>query len=415
MIKYNPRIRIFPFLISLYSERLTSSGRALFWVLLLSSLLGLYTFTIKIYLVFISLFCLFSTTIILSRLFLPKLSISYFPPSRTTAGFVSSFKVILKNITRREYYDIFVKVSRLPKGIKISQNETGYIPFISAGENAEAIINLEFNKRGHYKLHGIDVLTSFPFGLWRARRRYREEKSLLVYPEFKPLNSLSIPVGRKYQPGGIALTSSLGDSTEFISTKEYREGDNPRNIHWRSFARLGKPVVKEFQEEYFCRIALLLDTYIPPGVNEKALAGLESAISLSAAIADNLSKQEYIIDIFAAGPDIYYLQAGRSLAYLENILDILACLEHTEKPPFEKLEPVLLSNLSQITTCIMVFLDWDESREKLIRTTYNLGTALKVIIVRDKKPTVDPLPYEDITGRITWISSYDARNGVENI
>ena len=41
------------------------------------------------------------------------------------------------------------------------------------------------------------------------------------------------------------------------------EGDPLRKIHWRSWARRGKPVVKEYQEEYFSRIALVLDTFLP--------------------------------------------------------------------------------------------------------------------------------------------------------
>ena len=36
-----------------------------------------------------------------------------------------------------------------------------------------------------------------------------------------------------------------------------------RKIHWRSWARRGEPVVKEYQEEYFSRIALVLDTFLP--------------------------------------------------------------------------------------------------------------------------------------------------------
>lgn len=403
----------------IYRERLTGTGKVLFWILVLSSALGLYSFAIKIYFMFIVSFVLLFISVLYSdfftRFFPPRFMVWHNPPARSTCGHSVSFKVHLRNLTKKWYFDLFLREGQLPSTIIEKSSRECYVANLEPHGEAEVECTLNFTKRGHYVLPGIVVQTSFPFGLWRGERFFVDEKSLLVYPHFHPLKSLDIPAGKRHQPGGISLTSYLGDSMEFIGNREFHQGDSPRNIHWRSWARLGKPVVKEFQEEYFCRIALLLDTYVPPGSKPPAYEAFESAISIAAAIADNLSRQEYIIDIFAAGPNIYYLQAGRALAYLDNILDILACLEHCTEPPFDRLEPVLLENLSQITTCIMVFLDWDETREQMVRTTYSLGTSVKAYIVRDGPPTVDPAPYEELVGRIARITPEMERRGVENL
>ena len=69
---------------------------------------------------------------------------------------------------------------------------------------------------------------------------------------------------RKYQPGGVALASSIGESDEFVALRDYRAGDPMRRIHWRSWARVGRPVVREYQDEFFVRHALVLDTFAPP-------------------------------------------------------------------------------------------------------------------------------------------------------
>jgi uncharacterized protein (DUF58 family) len=55
----------------------------------------------------------------------------------------------------------------------------------------------------------------------------------------------------KYQQGGVALASNVGQSDEFVALRDYRQGDPLRHIHWRSWARAGKPVVKEFEDEFF--------------------------------------------------------------------------------------------------------------------------------------------------------------------
>jgi uncharacterized protein (DUF58 family) len=141
------------------------------------------------------------------------------------------------------------------------------------------------------------------------------------------VGAIDLPVGRKYQPGGLHLVSHVGDSEEFIGNREYRPGDRLRDIHHAAWARTGFPIVREFQEEYLCRIAMIVDTLAPPR-DTAARQDLEAALSLAAAIADALSRQEYVVDLFAAGPDLYHFQAGRGLAYLDNILDILACLEY---------------------------------------------------------------------------------------
>ena len=53
-----------------------------------------------------------------------------------------------------------------------------------------------------------------------------------------------VPSGRRYQPGGIAMASKLGDSFEFIGNREYRDGDNLRDMDWRATARLSRPIVR---------------------------------------------------------------------------------------------------------------------------------------------------------------------------
>jgi len=96
------------------------------------------------------------------------------------------------------------------------------------------------------------------------------------------------------------------------------------------------------------------------------------------------------VDIFAAGPNLYHLTAGRSIAYLDKILEILACVEGNPQEPFEEIEPEILESLAQITSVICVLLDWDERRIQFVNDLASSGTGIKVIVVRDKPCTMDP-------------------------
>jgi uncharacterized protein (DUF58 family) len=190
-------------------------------------------------------------------------------------------------------------------------------------------------------------------------------------------------MGRRYQPGGIPLASEVGDSLEFIGTREYREGDPLRKVHWRSWARLGRPIVKEYQEEYFSRIALVLDTFLPKRPRPAERERFEAAISLLASVAGYFSHTEEVVDILAAGPDLYEVSTGRSLGYLDNVLDVLACLEPSPAPPFESIGPPLFERLEGLTTVVAVMLEWDEAREAFLRRVRAMGVAVRVLLVHE--------------------------------
>jgi uncharacterized protein (DUF58 family) len=210
-----------------------------------------------------------------------------------------------------------------------------------------------------------------------------------VYPRFYTIDSFPFTVGRRYQPGGIPLSSHLGDSNEFIGAREYREGDPVRNIHWRSWARRGEPVVKEFQEEYFCRIALVLDTFLPAKPRPGESEAFEAAISVLASIAEHFGHSEHVVDILAAGPDFYEVTAGRSLAYLENILELLAGIKPCHDQAFERVAPHLFDRLARLSTVVAVLLDWDEARAEFLARVKALGTEVQAIIVRTGATTRD--------------------------
>jgi len=221
------------------------------------------------------------------------------------------------------------------------------------------------------------------FGLARTKAVWLPDQVVLAYPRYFTLEDLPLPMGRRYQPGGIPLASEVGDSLEFVGTREYREGDPLRKIHWRSWARLGRPVVREYQEEYFSRIALVLDTFLPKRPRPRERARFEAAISTLASVAEHFSRSEEVVDILAAGPDLYEVSTGRSLGSLDNVLDVLACLEPSAAPPFESIGPPLFERLERLTSVVAVMLEWDDAREAFLRRVRAMGVSVRVLLVHE--------------------------------
>lgn len=408
------RSAILNILLNLRRERLTPVGFNMLGLFMLAAILGLASVNVQVYWV---------ATLLLAFVLIPTVTLAPRArakrqiATRSKAGSVLDYTVEVENTGRGHIFDLVLHEVALPDPIRGTDARdvrgaadplttdasdlvaARLIPQLAPGERARVPMALVLPKRGFYRLNRLRVESLFPFGIWRRGRYQRDAvDDILVFPKFTPLDRLELPMAQRYQPGGIALTSKLGESPEFLGIREYRAGDHPRNIDWRSWARTGKPAVKEYQEEYFCRVALVVDTQLP-GSGRAAEDCVEAGISMAAAVADSLSRQETIIDVFAAGPNLYKLQAGRNLAFLENILEVLACIEATREYPFQLVVPELLEDISQIASVVFVLLDWDSHRAQFVQSTCDLGCAVKTIVVRDGPCTDNPAEIEALTGR----------------
>jgi len=366
------------------------------------------------------LFALFGTSCVASAasvLLRPSVRMAGGLPGRAVADQRVTGEFTLTNASKRVAYDLSVGLFGLPR--EVAPGDTGAAIFsLEPGESAVVPVTLLPKKRGLYSLPDARPYTTFPLNVLRTRARTNGSLkpghgcSLLVLPSFHPITGIDVPIGARYQPGGIALSSNIGESPEYIGNREYRAGDSARRIDHRSWARLAMPVVREYQEEYYCRIALVLDTYVP-GRRRPGAAGfpqLEAAVSLSASIADAVSRGEYIIDVFAAGPELYVFRAGRHTAHFENVLEILACVDACRTNPFDKVTPALTDELANISTVIAVFLDWDGARADLVRGAVESGCSVKVLIVRGDDTTE---PYTELEGvhGVTQLAPEDVQKG----
>jgi len=309
--------------------------------------------------------------------------------------------------------DLYVVPHRLPIEVDALPPEGVPLAPLPAGQKSHVKFGLRCMKRGVYALPGYRIETDFPFGVITAARIVDAPRPLLVYPSFRPLTTFALPEGRRYQPGGVALASETGDSAEYVGNREYREGDNVRDIDWRATARLGMPVIREYRQEYFLRVAVVVDTHIPrnaPGGMAQRRESFEHAVSIAAAVGDYLARKEYIVDLFAAGPNLFHLTAGRSLAYLDQILDILACIGESPSEPFESIAPELMANMGSISSIICVFLDWNESRRQFVRMLRAQGVGVKAIIVSNAACALDPVADGE-----TRLTHADVAAGVEDL
>lgn len=368
----------------------TVGGKALIAAFSFAFLIGAVSVDVPMYQIFIALLALIVVTSAMGSVFrLAKIEVTGRFPERITAGQLLTGHFLLHNRGKLSVYDVSAGCFLPPRGWEVHKQPL-MISHLPSGQAAEIPVSLTPRRRGQYQMPPVRVFTTFPFNFNRNQIGKFPASSVLVLPRFHPVTGIRLEVGNRYQPGGIALTSHIGESPEYIGNRDYQPGDSLRRIDFRSWARLARPVVKEYQEEYYCRIALVLDTFMPSWRNPPpdGFPSFEAAVSLSASVADALARGEYIIDLFAAGPELHIFRAGRNTAHLENVLEILACVNHCRTNPFDTLGPALINELGQISTVVCVFLDWDEPRRQLVRAAQEAGCSIKLLIVRDRATTL---------------------------
>jgi uncharacterized protein (DUF58 family) len=251
------------------------------------------------------------------------------------------------------------------------------VPAIPRRGDAEVRMELEPLRRGVLKFDGVTLARPDPIGLFRAFVRVALPQTAIILPRRYSLPPVAMPGSLKYQTGGVAMASSVGRSDEFVSLREYRRGDPYRHIHWRSWAKTGKPIVKEFEDEFFVRHALILDTFTDDPRSE----AFEEAVSVAASFACTLITQESLLDLLFIGAQAYCFTAGRGLAHADQMLEILASVRVCPDEPFEKLDHLVLEHAAVVSGCICVLLAWDEPRRKLVDKLESLGVPVMVLLV----------------------------------
>ena len=251
------------------------------------------------------------------------------------------------------------------------------VPPLAEQGAAEMRVEVLPLRRGILHFKSVTLARPDPFGLFRSFITLPAAQTILILPKRYPIPPLTLPGAVRYQERGVALAANIGHSEEFVALREYRHGDPLRHIHWRSWARTGKPIVKEFEDAALARHALVLDTFDDEPNSEV----FEEAVSVAASFACTVLTRESQLDLLFVSNQSYCFTAGRGLAQADDLLKILALVSHCADKKFEVLEQLVLNHIPGMSGCICIFQKWDETRKKFVEKLRVLGVQLLVLVV----------------------------------
>lgn len=401
-------------------RRFTPTGWLILIGLAITAGIGTDTEQAVAYQAFTLLFCLLATALLWAPFFRGRFTAHRALPRFGSVNETVHYSVLLRNDTRknqvglalsehltdpRPSYPEFLEAIQPTRGNRSfrvaaakRQRRTATLkeqPLPGLPVNGETEVPMELTplRRGNLRFTGVTVTRSDPFGLFRALLNVSCPQSLLILPKRYFLPPIALPGTLKYQPGGVALASAVGQSDEFVALRDYRRGDPLRHIHWKSWARTGRPIVKEFQDEFFVRHALILDTFVGTDDGE----AFEEAVSVAASFVCTIQSQESLLDLMFVGTEAYCLTAGRGLAHSDQMLEVLASVHFCRDKSFRVLRELVIGHAELVSGCICVLLAWDEERQQLVRQLKAMGLPLLVLVVTNGgvPAALDPGPMRD--------------------
>lgn len=240
-------------------------------------------------------------------------------------------------------------------------------------------------ERGRYRFRDLDIGTRSPFGIVEHRVTISLADQIVVYPRIGHLTRRWFLIQRQATENRRGQRHDRSaQQMEYHGLRDYRSGDSPRWIHWRTSARRGELMVKEFEQQNEQDLAILVDPWLPrTKATPEQRESVEQAISFAATVClDTCRHQGRRLLLGWTGPAPGARHGPASVKLLHELLEQLAMLRSTSEGNLAELLDALPPALLREAIIIVVStrpLNLLEEAEKSRRL---MGTAARGIAGR---------------------------------
>ncbi len=206
--------------------------------------------------------------------------------------------------------------------------QTVYFPFLAAGQELRADLEMNFPARGRYREKDFGLATRFPFAFLTKTRRIALAREVIVYPAVEPpqefLEVLPMVTGE-------FAAFVRGRGYDLYRIREYLPEDSARHVDWKATARTGALKVREFSREDERKLRIVFDNPLP-GVLDTAR--YERAVHLAASLGWHFHHEDVEISYVAPGleptPDVFAFLHYLALAEPQEATSVFERLRASE-------------------------------------------------------------------------------------
>lgn len=195
-------------------------------------------------------------------------------PLRADIGDLAQGHILLRNSSRRALLPSLV---RLPVG---DREEVFTVPLLRRGAEFRTSFPVATPTRGVIPVGPPTTVLGDPLGITRRSVTFGEQQLMHVHPRRIALESGAHGLLRDLE-GEVTPELSMADIS-FHALREYEPGDDRRYVHWRSSAKHGRLLVRQFQETRRSHLGVVVDT--DPAMYNGSELDVETSIAVAASL-----------------------------------------------------------------------------------------------------------------------------------
>ena len=162
------------------------------------------------------------------------------PTNRVVVGDRAPGEVTVRNPTRRRLPGVRVEV---PVGAGLAEFAA---PSLLSGDEHSDVFVVPTSRRGIVPIGPVRTVRADPIGMLRREWVWADSLDLFVHPRIIAIPSMSTGFVRDLE--GAPTRDLTQSDIAFHALREYTPGDERRNIHWKSTAKTGSYMVRQFEE-----------------------------------------------------------------------------------------------------------------------------------------------------------------------
>ena len=359
--------------------RITRFGVVFLALALFMGVAALNTGANLLYLMFGVLSAMVLVSGVASTVALSRLRFRRILPDDVYAGDEFVVRLEVRN-PKRVFSAMGLLVRDSPEHLGEDAPSKAFLMKIGPGASGVARYVARVDRRGRFTFDHLAVSTCFPFGIVEIRFDIPLVDEIVVLPRIGQLADTVVLEGERRDEDAPRLSFLRGVEEDFKGLREFRQGDNPRHIHWRTSARLGELVVKEFDRQEERSVCVFLDTFIGKReLDERLSETIERAISFTATILSELARQEYEVYLATHAPEFFVSAGGGESRRLVSLLQVLATLEPSREHDLSDLFREARQHVPQMSKAVLVRITETSRRNSVERLSPNNG-YMKVFV-----------------------------------
>ena len=319
-------LRLLPPWLSNRKVRITRTGIGFLGLIVALAIAAFNTGNNLLYLILAMILAALPASFLLSEYMIAELRASREYPETVTAG--QEFLVIyrLRN-GNRLVPSVGVRVEERLGAAEIRAFQ------VYARPGRETVIKTRatVEARGRHRFQGLALSTAAPFGWFRKTRAAELGGTLVALPRAEAADA---DLDLLAATGAERPRSRRGPGDELFGFRRYVAGDAVKDIHWKTTARMGEPMVREreAEEERRLRIELRLGGRRPPRPDPVR----EEAVRRAAGLAEAALDRGFLVRVENEGRGVDF---GAGPGQLQDLLLFLALFDEPGEPPAAVLEP----------------------------------------------------------------------------